>query len=57
MNMRSVDHPVTADDSTTRTVNLRVREDICDLIDKTLVRVDAETYAHFLNLLDQPPSG
>ena len=66
-------------------VNLRVREDIRDLIDRaaqsqgksrsefmidaapraaedalldqTLVRVDAKTYTHFLNVLDQPPSG
>jgi uncharacterized protein (DUF1778 family) len=71
--------------TTTRAVNLRVREDIRDLIDRaaqsqgksrsefmidaarraaedalldqTLVRVDAQTYAHFLNVLDQPPSG
>jgi uncharacterized protein (DUF1778 family) len=72
-------------ETTTRAVNLRVREDIRDLIDRaalsqgksrsefmidaarraaedalldhTLVRVDAETYAHFLSVLDQPPSG
>ncbi len=83
--MQTVEHPVATSDSTTRAVNLRVREDIRDLIDRaaqsqgksrsefiidaarcaaeeallaqTLVRVDAETYAHFLNLLDQPPSG
>lgn len=69
----------------TRAVNLRVREDIRNLIDRaaqtqgksrsefmidaarraaedalldqTLVRVDAQTYAHFLNVLDQPPAG
>ena len=67
----------------TRAVNLRVREDIRNLIDRaaqsqgksrsefmidaarraaedalldqTLVRVDAQTYAHFLSVLDQPP--
>lgn len=72
-------------ETATRTVNLRVREDIRDLIDRaaqsqgksrsefmidaarraaedgqldqTLVRVDAETYAHFLNVLDQPAGG
>ena len=27
------------------------------LLDQTLVRVDQETYSHFLNVLDQPPSG
>lgn len=27
------------------------------LLDQTLVRVDQETYAHFLEVLDQPPSG
>lgn len=27
------------------------------LLDQTLVRVDQETYAHFLAVLDQPPSG
>ena len=74
-----------ASETTTCAVNLRVRKDIRDLInraaqsqgksrskfiidaarraaedallDQTLVRVDAETHAHFLNLLDQPPSG
>ena len=68
----------------TRAVNLRVREDIRDLIDhaarvhgksrsdfmidaarraaeealldQTLVRVDAETYAQFIAVLDQPPT-
>jgi uncharacterized protein (DUF1778 family) len=77
--------PVATNDSTTRAVNLRVREDIRDLIDRaaqsqgksrsefmidaarraaedalldqTLVRTDAETYAHFLSVLDQPPGG
>ena len=83
--MQTVEHPVATSDYITRAVNLRVREDIRDLIDRaaqsqgksrlefmidaarraaedalldqTLVRVDAETYAHFLNVLDQPPSG
>ena len=69
----------------TRAVNLRVREDVRDLIDQaarvngktrsdfmieaarqaaenalldqTFVRVDAETYAQFLRVLDRPPSG
>lgn len=69
----------------TRAVNLRVREDVRDLIDQaarvngktrsdfmieaarqaaenalldqTFVRVDAETYAQFLAVLDRPPSG
>ena len=69
----------------TRPVNLRVREDVRDLIDRaarvngktrsdfmieaarqaaenalldqTFVRVDAETYAQFLSVLDRPPSG
>lgn len=27
------------------------------LLDQTLVRVDSATYAHFLAVLDQPPSG
>lgn len=27
------------------------------LLDQTLVRVDADTYAHFLAVLDEPPSG
>ena len=27
------------------------------LLDQTLVRVDPETYAHFLSVLDQPPGG
>jgi uncharacterized protein (DUF1778 family) len=27
------------------------------LLDQTLVRVDQETYSHFLAVLDQPPSG
>jgi uncharacterized protein (DUF1778 family) len=68
----------------TRAVNLRVRKDICNLIDRaaqtqgksrsefmidaacqaaedallnhTLLRVDAQTYAHFLSVLDQPTS-
>ena len=69
----------------TRAVNLRVREDVRDLIDQaarvngktrsdfmieaarqaaenalldqTFMRVDAETYAQFLSVLDRPPSG
>lgn len=72
-------------DSITRAVNLRVRDDIRTLIDRaaqsqgksrsefmidaarraaeealldqTLVRVDPDTYAHFLNVLDHPPGG
>jgi len=27
------------------------------LLDQTLVRVDQETYDHFLSVLDQPPTG
>ncbi len=27
------------------------------LLDQTLVRVDQTTYSHFLEVLDQPPSG
>jgi len=27
------------------------------LLDQTFVRVDKETYDHFLNVLDQPPQG
>ena len=27
------------------------------LLDQTLVRVDQATYSHFLEVLDQPPSG
>lgn len=74
-----------ASEPRTRPVNLRVRQDIRDLIDQaarsqgksrsefmidaarraaeealldqTLVRVDGETYAHFLAVLDQPPGG
>lgn len=77
--------PILSDETTTRAVNLRVREDIRNLIDRaaqsqgksrsefmidaarraaedalldqTLVRVDAQTYALFLDILDQPPSG
>ena len=78
--------PATANaEPTTRAVNLRVREEIRDLIDQaasiqgrsrsdfmidaarraaeetlldqTLVRVDRETYEHFLAVLDQPPAG
>jgi uncharacterized protein (DUF1778 family) len=72
-------------ESITRAVNLRVREEIRDLIDQaariqgrsrsdfmidaarraaeetlldqTLVRVDRETYEHFLAALDHPPAG
>jgi uncharacterized protein (DUF1778 family) len=72
-------------DSHTRAVNLRLREDVRALIDQaakargksrsefmidaarraaedalldqTLVRVDRETYDHFLEVLDRPPSG
>jgi uncharacterized protein (DUF1778 family) len=75
----------TAPPPVTRAVNLRVREDVRDLIDQaarvngktrsdfmieaarqaavnalldqTFVRVDAETYAQFLSVLDRPPSG
>ena len=73
------------DDTPTRPVNLRIRDDIRGLIDRaakaqgksrsefmidaarraaeealldqTLVRVDQETYDHFLAVLDQPPGG
>jgi uncharacterized protein (DUF1778 family) len=83
--MKSVQQAAVPNDVTTRAVNLRVREDIRDLIDRaaqgqgksrsefmidaarraaedalldqTLVRVDAETYAHFLEVLDAPPAG
>jgi uncharacterized protein (DUF1778 family) len=27
------------------------------LLDQTLVRVDPETYAHYLSVLDSPPGG
>ncbi|CDX35137.1 conserved hypothetical protein [Mesorhizobium sp. ORS 3359] len=27
------------------------------LLDQTLVKVDAESYQHYLDILDQPPSG
>ena len=71
--------------SESRAVNLRIREDVRDLIDRaaiaqsktrsefmidaarraaeeslldrTLIRVDAETFARFTELLDRPPSG
>lgn len=74
-----------ANETQTRAVNLRVREDTRTLIDRaaqsqgksrsefmidaarraaeealldqTLVRVDSDTYAHFLNVLDKPPRG
>ena len=74
-----------ANETHTRAVNLRVREDTRTLIDRaaqsqgksrsefmidaarraaeealldqTLVRVEPETYAHFLNVLDKPPGG
>jgi len=69
----------------TRAVNLRIREDVRDLIDRaasaqsktrsefmidaarraaeeslldqTLIRVDAQTFAQFTEQLDRPPSG
>jgi uncharacterized protein (DUF1778 family) len=75
----------TSPPSVTRAVNLRVREDVRDLIDmaarvsgktrsdfmieaarqaaedalldQTFIRVDAETYAQFLSVLDKTPSG
>jgi uncharacterized protein (DUF1778 family) len=75
----------TSSPSVTRAVNLRVREDVRDLIDQaarvngktrsdfmieasrqaaenalldqTFVRVDADTYAQYLAVLDRPPSG
>jgi uncharacterized protein (DUF1778 family) len=68
-----------------RPVNLRIREDVRNIIDRaaslrgksrsdfmidaayraaedtlldqTLVRVDEESYRHFLSVLDQPPAG
>lgn len=74
-----------ANETQTRAVNLRVREDTRTLIDRaaqsqgksrsefmidaarraaeealldqTLVRVDSDTYAQFLNVLDKPPGG
>ncbi len=83
--MQATDRPTAPGGTTTRAVNLRVREDIRNLIDRaaqsqgrsrsefmidaarraaedalldqTLVRVDADTYAHFLSVLDQPPGG
>jgi uncharacterized protein (DUF1778 family) len=70
--------------STRAAINLRVQEDVRDLIDRaarshrksrsefmidaarraaedalldqTLVRVDADAYAHYVSVLDQPPS-
>ncbi|TPJ24626.1 DUF1778 domain-containing protein [Mesorhizobium sp. B2-7-2] len=27
------------------------------LLDQTLIKVDAESYQHYLDILDQPPSG
>lgn len=72
-------------DSTTRPVNLRVRDDVRVLIDRaakahgktrsdfmidaarraaedavldqTLIQVDPESYAQYLAILDQPPTG
>ena len=83
--MKAVQQAAAPNDSNTRAVNLRAREDIRNLIDRaahgqgksrsefmidaashaaedalldqTLVRVDPETYAHFLNVLDSPPGG
>jgi uncharacterized protein (DUF1778 family) len=74
-----------APEHASRAINLRVREDIRNLIDQaaksqgrsrsdfmieaarraaeeallaqTLVRVDQQTYEHFLAVLDQPPVG
>lgn len=76
---------IVSNETNTRAVNLRVREEIRDLIDQaarsqgksrsefmidaarraaeealldqTLIRVDRETYTHFLAVLDSPPSG
>lgn len=75
----------TETESRTKPVQLRIRKDITDLIDRaagahgksrsdfmidaarraaedalldqTLVRVDAESFRHYLDVLDQPPSG
>lgn len=83
--MRTPNATVAAIETSTQAVNLRVRNDIRNLIDRaaqsqgksrsefmidaarraaeealldqTLVRVDAQTYAHFLDVLDQPPGG
>jgi uncharacterized protein (DUF1778 family) len=72
-------------DTRAKPVNLRIREDVCILIDRaatirgqtrsdfmidaafraaehtlleqTLVKVDAESYRHYLDILDQPPAG
>jgi uncharacterized protein (DUF1778 family) len=83
--MKIINRAVIPNDSNTRAVNLRVREDIRNLIDRaaqgqgksrsefmidaarraaedalldqTLVRVDPETYAHYLSVLDSPPGG
>lgn len=74
-----------SDETHTRAVNLRVREDVRNLIDRaakaygktrsdfmidaarraaedalldqSLVRVDSQSYAHYLAVLDQPPGG
>jgi uncharacterized protein (DUF1778 family) len=75
----------TETDARTKPVQLRIRKDITDLIDRaagahgksrsdfmidasrraaedalldqTLVRVDHESFQHYLDALDQPPSG
>jgi uncharacterized protein (DUF1778 family) len=83
--MSSASPSAATPEPTTRAVNLRVREDVRDLIDRaarsqgrsrsdfmidaarraaeealldqTLLRVDRQTYEHFLAVLDQPPEG
>lgn len=83
--MATMTDKATTSPPVTRAVNLRVREDVRDLIDQaarvngktrsdfmieaarqaaenalldqTFVRVDTETYAQFLSVLDRAPSG
>ena len=83
--MQSTTQPAPQSDTGTRAVNLRVREEIRDLIDRaaqsqgksrsefmidaarraaeealldqTLLRVDRQTWDHFVAVLDQPPAG
>ncbi len=45
--MRSVDHPVATDDSTNRAINLRVSEDVRDLIDRAAQSQD-KSHAEFI---------
>lgn len=41
----------------TQTDNLKLRPEVCALLDQTLVWIDQKTYDYFVAVLDQPPGG